>query len=257
MRPQRLGPRGALPLKHNGSMAFLQASTDPVAATPAPGMQAQALLVCESCDAVFQRPLLQSHDIVRCRRCGATLDRGRGLSLQGQLALTVAAAVVFAIASFSPIVTLEFRGAASVASLMDATRLTWQAGEHLVAVLSFFTAFVFPLAVIALRLGVLVSLLAPPVLQQPAPSPRPSASVPWVARPLVVALRALRWGMVEVFMLGILVAVVRSAGVTDIVLGAGLFAYATLTVLLTALQATGLHALWEHVPLSQPAEASR
>ena len=55
----------------------------------------------------------------------------------------------------------------------------------------------------------------------------------------------LRWSMVEVFMLGVLVAVVRSAGVTNVVLGAGIFAYTALTVLLTAIHAAGLQGLWD------------
>jgi paraquat-inducible protein A len=53
-----------------------------------------------------------------------------------------------------------------------------------------------------------------------------------------------RWSMVEVFMLGVLIAVVRSAGVTHVVLGVGIFAYLALTVLLTAIHATGLQGLW-------------
>ena len=53
-----------------------------------------------------------------------------------------------------------------------------------------------------------------------------------------------RWSMIEVFMLGTLVAVVRSAGVASVVPGAGIFAYAALTVLLTASQALGMHRLW-------------
>jgi len=48
-----------------------------------------------------------------------------------------------------------------------------------------------------------------------------------------------------VFMLGVLIAVVRSAGVTNVVLGPGIFAYTALTVLLTAIQATGLQGLWQ------------
>jgi paraquat-inducible protein A len=52
--------------------------------------------------------------------------------------------------------------------------------------------------------------------------------------------------MVEVFMLGVLIAVVRSAGATNVVLGAGIFAYGALTVLLTAIHACGLHGLWQH-----------
>ncbi len=57
-------------------------------------------------------------------------------------------------------------------------------------------------------------------------------------------------------MLGILIAVVRSAGVTDVVLGAGLFGYAALTVLLTGLQAAGLQAMWQRVELRTHAETA-
>jgi hypothetical protein len=46
-------------------------------------------------------------------------------------------------------------------------------------------------------------------------------------------------------MLGVLVAIVRSAGLADLVLGAGLYGYAALVVLLTANQLTGEHGLWE------------
>jgi paraquat-inducible protein A len=66
---------------------------------------------------------------------------------------------------------------------------------------------------------------------------------------LVPAMRALRWvlrwSMVEVFMLGVLIAVVRSAGVTNVVLGPGIFAYGVLVVLLTAIHASGLQGLWQ------------
>jgi paraquat-inducible protein A len=182
---------------------------------------------------VYPARSLASNAVLRCRRCGATLARGHALDVDGQLALTLAALVVFLIASLSPIVTLELRGYRSVATLAEAAWLTWESGAHLVAVLSLATAFGFPLAVIALRLWVLVPL-------------RLGRRVPAMA-PAMRALRwVLRWSMVEVFMLGVLVAVVRSAGATNMVLGAGIFAYAGLTVLLTAIQACGLHGLWQY-----------
>ena len=197
------------------------------------------LLVCAECDALYSRPVLASNALLRCRRCGALLARGRWLAADGQLALSVAAAVVYAIAILSPIVTLELRGADSVATMLEATRLTWEAGEHLVAVLAAATVIVFPLLVILLRLWVLAPMVA---------GGRAAALVP--------ALHALRWmtrwSMVEVFMLGVLIAVVRSAGVTNVVLGPGIFAYGTLAVLLAAVQATGLEGLWRQVRPASP-----
>jgi paraquat-inducible protein A len=212
------------------------------AATPATGGAAAAppdLLVCEECDSVYPARPLASDALLRCRRCGATLARGHALGVDGQLALTLAALVVFLIASVSPIVTLELRGFRSVASLAQASWLTWESGAHLVALLSVATAFAFPLAVIALRLWVLVPLQL-------------GRRVPAMA-PVMRALRwVLRWSMVEVFMLGVLIAVVRSAGATNLVLGAGIFAYGALTVLLTAIHACGLHGLWQTAALRSP-----
>jgi paraquat-inducible protein A len=202
-------------------------TTDRVQRTPA-----SPYFVCEHCDAVHRGREVRSDAVLRCRRCGAVLARGHGLPLDGQLALTLGALLAFLIGSLSPIVTLELRGIHTEASLLQATWLTAQEGQHLVAALGAATAFVFPLGVILLRLWVLLPL----VLGRPV-------------RLLVPVLRVLRWmlrwSMVEVFMLGVLVAVVRSAGVTNVVLGAGIFAYITLTVLLTAIHAAGLQGLWQ------------
>jgi paraquat-inducible protein A len=202
-------------------------------------MPTSRYFICEECDAVYpSRPL--AHDaLLRCRRCGATLARGHGLSLDGQLALTLGALVVFAIGSLSPIVTLDLKGNHSVATLGEATLLTWQSGAHAVALLSGATAFAFPLAVILLRLWVLVPLVL-------------GRRVLALALAMRMLRFVLRWSMVEVFMLGVLIAVVRSAGVTNVVLGAGIFAYTALTVLLTAIQATGLQGLWQQASGAAP-----
>lgn len=199
---------------------------------PAAGEPDRGYMVCEECDAVYPSRPVASDDVLRCRRCGATLARGHGLPLDGQLALTVGALLVFLIGSLSPIVTLELKGIRSVATLLEATQLTWESGAHLVALLSLATAFVFPLLVIILRLWV----LGPLMLHRPVPA---------LALVMRMLRWVLRWSMVEVFMLGVLIAVVRSAGVTNVVLGPGIFAYMALTVLLTAIHAAGLQGLWQ------------
>ena len=210
----------------------------PPAATPAQAVAAPTallarpdLLVCGECDAVYPHHRIAASEMERCRRCGATLDRGHWLGAEGQVALTLTALIVFAIASLSPIVTLELSGQHAVATLGEAIGSTWDDGEHLLALLALATAGAFPLAVIALRLWVLLPLW-------------PGWALPGFV-PAMRALRwVLRWSMVEVFMLAVLVAVVRSAGVTQVIPGPGIFAYGTLVLLLAAIQATGLHGLW-------------
>ena len=192
-----------------------------------------ALVVCEECDAVHSRAALVESDVARCTRCGALLGRGHKLGPQGLLALSLAALIVFIMGNLADIVTLDLGGLHVEATLPEAIAQTWRTGQQAVAVLAWATAFGFPLAVILLRLWVLVPL---------ALGRRSAAFLP--------AMRALhwvtRWSMVEVFLLGTLVAIVRSAGMATVVPGVGIFSYAALTVLLTANQVAGLHGLWHH-----------
>jgi len=159
------------------------------------------------------------------------LGRGHLLTVDGQLALSLAALLVFITGNLSDIVTLNLSGAHSQVTLLESIQSTWQTGQHVVALLAGATAFAFPLAVILLRLYVLLPLTA---------GRRVSGFVP--------AMRALRWvsrwSMVEVFLFGALVAIVKSAGLASVILGVGFFSYAVLTFLLAANQAAGLHGLW-------------
>lgn len=189
------------------------------------------LVVCDECDALYTRASLAPGAEARCARCGATLGRGHRLDAQGQLALAVASLVLFVMGNLGDIVTLELRGVRSTASLAEAIAATWDSGQQAVALLAGATAIGFPLAVVLLRLWVLLPLAR----GRRAPS-------------FIAAMRALRWvtrwSMVEVFMLGTLIAIVRSAGLASVIPGVGIFSYAALTLLLTAQQAAGLHGLW-------------
>lgn len=195
------------------------------------------LVICDACDAVYAWRVLAPGDRARCLRCGSLLGRGHALTHQGLLALSVAALLAFAIGNLSPIVALDLRGVHAPLTLTAAIAETWRAGERLVALLAAATAFAFPLAAILLRLWVLLPL---------ALGRRPAG-----ARFALAALHtATQWSMVEVFLLGVLISVVRSAGLAHVALGPGLLAWAALTVLLTAMQCSGLHALWcRAVPL--------
>ncbi len=200
--------------------------------TQATAVTYPGLVVCEACDAVYRRQPLAAREAANCARCGAPVGRGQRLDAQSQLALAVASLVCLVIGNTADIVTLELRGVRSAATLFEAIAATWTEGQQAVALLAGATAIGFPLAVVLLRLWVLGPLTA----GRRAPS-------------FVVAMRALRWvtrwSMVEVFLLGTLVAIVRSAGLASVLPGAGIFAYLALTVLLATQQAAGLHGLWQ------------
>jgi paraquat-inducible protein A len=190
------------------------------------------LVICEECDAVHQRVALEPGQTAHCQRCEALLGRGHRVSLNGLLAFAVASLLFFLIGNATPLVSISVRGVANAISLPEALWHTWQAGQPLSAMLAAATALVFPLMVIVLRLYLLV-----PMSRGQLP--------PRFMQAMRLVRFATRWNMVEVFMLGALIAVVRSAGLASVVPGPALFAYGALTLLLTSSSAAGLHRLWQ------------
>ncbi len=195
-------------------------------------MATQPLCVCEHCDAVYRRRALARREIARCLRCGAELYRDQRYGLNAMLALTLTALIVFVIANVYPIVRIEVQGVASEATLWGAIMATWNSGVGVVAALAAATVFFFPLSQIALFLHVL------PALRR--------GRVPVHFRDAMHALRLVQpWSMVEVFLLGALVSVVKLAGLAEVIPGIGLWAFGILTLLLTTLTGFDLRRLWE------------
>ncbi len=100
------------------------------------------------------------------------------------------------------------------------------------AALAALCAFVFPLVRIALEMVVLGYLQ----LGRRPPALRAAMHTLGLIRP---------WSMIEVFMLGVVVALVKLGGETTVIPGAGLVGFASLTILLTVLSGFDPDTLWE------------
>ena len=195
-------------------------------------MRASRYVVCEHCDVVHERRTLAARERALCVRCGAELYRCGGRDLYTMLALTITGLIVFVIANVYPIITLELQGVPSRTTLWGAIRATWETGVGPVAVLAALTVFFFPLAQLTMFGYVLLSLLC-------GREPRGFVDI-------MHALRLMRpWSMVEVFMLGTLVSVVKIAGLASVTPEIGIFAFGVLTILLTTINSFDLRLLWE------------
>lgn len=206
---------------------------------PSTGRPLAPVSICEHCDAVYRRRPLARGEAAHCLRCGATMYRHPGLELDAMLALVITGLILFVIANAYPIVSLEFGQATAESTLWGAVLDTYDSGVGAIAALAAATVFFFPLTQLLLFAWVLVPLHR---------GQRPVGFVP--------AMRLLRlvqpWSMVEVFLLGALVAVVKLAGVAQVIVGAGLYAFGALTLLLAALTAFDLHDLWDAAEDSAP-----
>ena len=200
-------------------------------------------VVCDGCDAVFARPALQRREVARCPRCGTELDRHAGTQHRRLLPLTVAGLITFVIANLFPIVEIELRGLRSQTTLVGA--IVTLTGEHMavVALLVLATTLLFPLMQLLFLLWLLV----------PLRRRHRVVGFAWMVR----AMQALRpWGMVEVFLLGVLVALVKLSGLATVIPGPALWAFIALTVLLTAILSFDPRGFWEMLDESQRDEVA-
>ena len=196
-------------------------------------MKAQSdIVVCGCCDAVYARARLRRREVASCPRCGTELDRHSGTQQQRMLPLTIAGLIMFAIANLFPIVEIELRGLRSQTTLAGAIVTLTGENMSVVALLVLVTTLLFPL----LQLLFLMWLLVP------LRHHRRVKGFAWMVR----AMQSLRpWGMVEVFLLGVLVALVKLSGLATVLPGPALWAFMALTVLLTAILAFDPRGFWE------------
>lgn len=196
-----------------------------------------ALIACPHCDALYRRPTLGPGERARCARCGAPLYREAiKLDPDHLLALVIAAAITLVIANLSPVVRLSAGGITQSTSLIGSIGVLWNEGRVLTAMLAFATTIAFPVAELAAFTVLLI------LIKRAPGSPHVAA--------LLRGIQAVRpWGMTEVFMLGIVVALVKISHTAQVIPGAALFAFAALTILLTLIISYDLKALWALRPL--------
>lgn len=194
-------------------------------------MAGRPLIACQHCATLHERVPLAPGSVATCVRCGYALYRVSTIALNGWIALVVGALLIFAIANYFPIVTLRIGGLTTNASLPGALYLTWQQGDRVLAVMTGLFSFWMPLTQL---LFVLWALLA--IRKRRLPDD--------FAYGLRLLSHAMHWSMVPVLMLGILVALVKFAGMARVDLGPGIWAFVVLTFLLTGLSRMTASRLW-------------
>lgn len=197
--------------------------------------QTDSLVVCQDCDAVYRKRPLARGEKARCRRCHALLYRHQWLSTEAVLALSVAGLIVFVIANTLPVFSISGYGKYHASTLLGVVTAVWNSDFPGVATVVAVMLWLIPL----LQFVLLTWASAIAVAGWRTAS----------LRPILHVLQRLRpWGMLEVWMLGILVAIMKLRSMFDIHAGVGPWAFAVLMLLFTPVVSWDLGALWEKVP---------
>lgn len=166
-------------------------------------------------------PVLHVRAHASCSRCGALLVKFVPDGLERTLAWFLAAACLYAIANALPLVALEAQGSTTSTTLFGTVRALESTGMWEVATLVFVTTMLMP----GLEIAAMLYLLVPVAIGHVP------AALPQVFR----AVHAVKpWVMVEVFMLGVLVALAKLQHIATVVPGLALGSFAVLMVALAA-----------------------
>jgi paraquat-inducible protein A len=194
---------------------------------------AAAWVACHDCDLLHRLGEIPEGAAARCRRCGGLLRKRQPRSVERTLALALGAAVLFVVANSFPFLSFDMKGQETQTTLITGVRDLWQQGKPELAGLVLLTIFLAPLLQIAVLLYVLL--------------PLHRGRVPWqMPRAFRLLRRVEPWSMMEVFMIGILVAVVKLMDMASIVPGLALWAFVLLFLLISgAVASLDPHAVWE------------
>lgn len=177
-------------------------------------------IACHECDLLLIRPVISGDDVVNCPRCGSRLISSHPNSVERSLALALAGLILLLPANLFPVLTLEVLGRQQEQTIFSSAMALYDDNLPVVALCILLFAMLVPLT----KLLLLAYLSLALHLQRPWPS-------------LALAMRAYQhldeWSMLEVYLIGVLVSVVKLVDIADVHPGLGLYSLAALIVVTT------------------------
>ena len=194
-----------------------------------------SLVACLHCDLLQRIPELEPGASARCPRCDKELWRRREDSLNRTLALTLAAAVLYLVANSVPMLGLTVVGRDASTTVIGGAQHLWDNGQKIVGVLVLFTAVIAP----ALQIGLMLAIVLGAMRER---APR------WVGTLLRHHPTTRIWSMIEVMMVGVLVALVKIADYATVIPGMALFVLWVLVFVLAGMSASfDPREVWEKI----------
>lgn len=205
-------------------------------------MSQPSLVICPYCDVVHRHVEVARRTAACCRRCGSPLYRGAGLSVDTTLCLALTGLILLVLANVYPLMSISLGGRSNAVTLVETVATLQRNGLPGVGVLVAITAMLAPMLQL---LALAYVSLALRVHHRP--------------RAFLAMMHALHhlgtWSMVEVLLLGVLVAVVKLSGLASITPGIGMWMLGLLTVTLTVLCADDRRLLWAAADALVPRDA--
>lgn len=193
------------------------------------------LVACHDCDALFRLPESEPGERVVCPHCSATLFTHRRNALHRTASFALAAATFYFVANIFPFIELRAGGQVSRIVLAESVSALQDHGSPGLAA----AVAVFILGAPFLMIGGLLFLVLPLLWGRRLPG----------AIPVCRAMYGTdTWNMIEVFLLGVLVSLLKLGDIATVTLGTSFWAFAGLIVCLAAsVSSIDKHQMWTYL----------
>jgi len=196
-------------------------------------------LACPDCDSLFSGPAVGERERAVCPRCHASLFARRPNFVHRAAALACAAAFFFILANTFTFMTLRADYRESYMHLVGCVSGLEEQGFPVLAAM----VGVFMLVAPTFLIGGLLYVLVPLLRERRLPGALLLCRAIYEAR---------RWNMVEVFLLGVLVSLLKLGSLATLTLGVSFWSFVGLIVcLIAALASIDQAELWEQLEASE------
>lgn len=192
-------------------------------------------IACHECDLVHTLPPMPARTAARCVRCGHILFRTKTDSVNHTIAWTIAGLILYVVAITFPFLAMKSGSLVQQTGLLSGIQQLLEQGIYLLAVLVFLTCVLIPLIQMLGLLYIFVPL-------------KLNLRVKFAIPVFRMFQHVKPWSMMEIYMLGILIAMVKLGKMATIVPGLAVVAFGILIFVLNfAITSVDAHMVWERL----------
>jgi len=197
------------------------------------------IIACHGCGLVVQLPDMEDKTTATCFRCGSKLFRKLPDTVDKTLALAFTALLLFIVSNIYPFLAMRIGTIIQETNLITGIVNLYHQGMPGLALLVLLTVLILPLFQIT---GLIYIFL-----------PLKLGFVSWKTAEVFRAMRYLQaWTMMEIYMLGILIAMIKLAKMAVIIPGLASFTFFLLICVLTAaLSGLNPEDIWKRIPIKK------
>ncbi len=180
------------------------------------------LIACPDCDILLSKMETPAGHSLVCPRCARKINRKTNDSIVKALALSIAGLLMYLPAILLPLMTMKSYGFSDSANILDSIVNFYRNGYYFVSFMVLISAVLFPLLLLTS-----IFIISSRLYLKRYPS--------YLAGLFRAYLHLEEWAMIEVYLLGILITIIKMGKNTEIFYHPGMFCFSGLVLLTLAI----------------------